>query len=202
MKVEIKEEKDNILVFVISKIDEGVANAIRRIIMTQIPTYAIDKVQIFSNTSIIPSEMLVHRIGLIPLNSNFEEEKEVEFILKCSGNKSNPNEIVNVKSQHLQSNNKSGITPITNDIIIAKLKGNQKIDLKAIARKGKSSEHAKWSAVCVIFFKRIKDTKFEYTLESIGNMKPRKILLLALKIFSNNITECINAFENDNDFVV
>ena len=51
--------------FDILGIDVSIANALRRIIISEIPTMAIEKVDIYMNTSVIPDEILAHRLGII-----------------------------------------------------------------------------------------------------------------------------------------
>ncbi|KAI4683260.1 hypothetical protein J4E81_009389 [Alternaria sp. BMP 2799] len=53
--------------FSLTGIDTSVANAFRRILLSEIPTLAIEDVFIYQNTSIIQDEVLAHRLGLIPL---------------------------------------------------------------------------------------------------------------------------------------
>ncbi|GBF95019.1 DNA-directed RNA polymerase I and III subunit [Raphidocelis subcapitata] len=48
--------------------DPAVANALRRILISEVPTVAIEHVFIVNNTSIIQDEVLAHRLGLVPLN--------------------------------------------------------------------------------------------------------------------------------------
>lgn len=51
------------------------ANAFRRLMLSEVPSMAIEKVMIKNNTSIIQDEVLAHRLGLIPLKAdprNFE----------------------------------------------------------------------------------------------------------------------------------
>ncbi|KAF2132504.1 DNA-directed RNA polymeras-like proteines I and III subunit RPAC1 [Dothidotthia symphoricarpi CBS 119687] len=48
-------------------LDTSVANAFRRILLSEIPTLAIEDVFIYQNTSIVQDEVLAHRLGLIPL---------------------------------------------------------------------------------------------------------------------------------------
>ena len=58
------------------------ANALRRIILSEIPTVAIEKVNMWQNTSIIPDENLAHRIGLIPIKC---DPRKLEFAEKEEG---------------------------------------------------------------------------------------------------------------------
>ena len=44
-----------------------IANALRRVLISEVPTMAIETVYILNNTSIIPDEVLAHRLGLIPI---------------------------------------------------------------------------------------------------------------------------------------
>ncbi|XP_023953599.2 DNA-directed RNA polymerases I and III subunit RPAC1 [Bicyclus anynana] len=86
-------------------IQPAFANAFRRLMLSEVPSMAIEKVMIKNNTSIIQDEVLAHRLGLIPLKADpklFEYRAEdstdgtefdtLEFTLKikCSANKSQP----------------------------------------------------------------------------------------------------------------
>lgn len=48
----------------------SIANAFRRLIISEVPSMAIEKVYIYNNTSIIQDEVLAHRLGLIPLKAD------------------------------------------------------------------------------------------------------------------------------------
>jgi len=62
----------NEAVFSLTGIDASVANAFRRILLSEIASLAIEDVFVNQNTSIIQDEVLAHRLGLIPLKGNKE----------------------------------------------------------------------------------------------------------------------------------
>lgn len=51
-------------------IQPAFANAFRRLMLSEVPSMAIEKVMIKNNTSIIQDEVLAHRMGLIPLKAD------------------------------------------------------------------------------------------------------------------------------------
>lgn len=55
--------------FVLDGVHLALANSLRRTMVSSIETLAIDQVQIQSNTSVLPDEMIAHRLGLVPLVS-------------------------------------------------------------------------------------------------------------------------------------
>lgn len=80
----------------------SIANAFRRIMLSEVPSMAIERVFIYNNTSIIQDEVLAHRLGLIPLKADprlFElkseeiedgtehDTLEFELKVKCTRNK-------------------------------------------------------------------------------------------------------------------
>lgn len=66
-KIEIKNITDNEMELDLINIDCSIANAFRRILISELPTVAIEKVFIYNNTSILHDEFLAHRLGLIPI---------------------------------------------------------------------------------------------------------------------------------------
>lgn len=56
--------------FDIIGVEAAIPNAFRRILLSDVPTMAFDRVFMFNNTSIIQDEVLAHRLGLIPLKAD------------------------------------------------------------------------------------------------------------------------------------
>ena len=73
IKIEIIRKEDREMEFDIIGIDQSIANALRRIMISEIPTMAIERVDIYMNTSIIADEILSHRLGLIPIMADPRE---------------------------------------------------------------------------------------------------------------------------------
>ena len=66
-RIEVQSLDDEEIVFDMVGIDAAIANALRRILIAEVPTMAIEKVFILNNTSMIQDEVLAHRLGLVPI---------------------------------------------------------------------------------------------------------------------------------------
>ena len=67
LKIEVSELTKEHIVFDLVGVDASIANALRRILLAEVPTVAIETIYMHNNTSIIQDEVLSHRIGLIPI---------------------------------------------------------------------------------------------------------------------------------------
>jgi DNA-directed RNA polymerase II subunit RPB3 len=66
-KVEILHLQPDTIKFILSETDTSVANALRRIMIAEVPTLTIDLVEYADNTTVLNDEYIAHRLGLIPL---------------------------------------------------------------------------------------------------------------------------------------
>eukprot|EP01138_Halocafeteria_seosinensis_P007834 gb/GECG01008004.1/.p1 GENE.gb/GECG01008004.1/~~gb/GECG01008004.1/.p1 ORF type:complete len:337 (+),score=35.18 gb/GECG01008004.1/:1-1011(+) len=179
LRINIIEEVEDRLIFDLIGVEAPIANALRRILLAEIPTMAIEHVFISDNTSVIQDEVLSHRIGLVPLLADprcFEEKQTEEdatdlntlvFKLDVMGEpvkKGSKGETryTHVYSGHLQWVPQGSqaerfydapIRPVHDDILLAKLKPGQRITLEAHAIKGTGQEHAKWSPVATASYR-------------------------------------------------
>jgi DNA-directed RNA polymerase II subunit RPB3 len=142
--------------------------------MAEVPTMAIDLVEIAANTSVLADEFISHRLGLIPLNSknadsieysrdcdacdNYCDKCSVTLTLhaRCTGD-----EIMKVYARDLVVEAVSGNgdvgSPVITDpdglgTVICKLRQGQELRMKCIAKKGIAKEHAKWAPVSAVGF--------------------------------------------------
>jgi DNA-directed RNA polymerase II subunit RPB3 len=66
-KVEVLHLSPHEIKFILSDTDTSMANALRRIMIAEVPTLAIDLVEFHENTTVLNDEYIAHRLGLIPL---------------------------------------------------------------------------------------------------------------------------------------
>lgn len=172
MNVQILSLKGNIVRFIVEGVEIAFVNAIRRTTIKEVPCMAIEDIFIFDNSSVIPDEVLAHRIGFIPIETDLDRfnlpyqcdcESElgcgkcrVVFTLDVQTETSNRT----VYSSDLVSEDPR-VKPISPDIIIAKLAPGQAIRLEAYAQLGIGKEHAKWQPVSSARYQQIGEIEID-----------------------------------------
>jgi DNA-directed RNA polymerase II subunit RPB3 len=64
--VTVKRMTEDSIVFYVANIDCSIANALRRVMIAEVETLAIDMVEVRANDSVLFDEFLAHRLGLVP----------------------------------------------------------------------------------------------------------------------------------------
>ncbi|CAG8495105.1 4849_t:CDS:2 [Diversispora eburnea] len=168
-EIKIDELTSERVKFILTNTDLSMANALRRIMIAEVATIAIDMVEFELNTSVLADEFIAHRLGLIPLDSTEAEKIKYSRECSCQGACKECSVELNlhvkcteedttkdVTSRDLVSNDPR-VTPIQDGpkdpgILIAKLRKGQEIKVKCIAKKGVAKEHAKWSPCAAVAF--------------------------------------------------
>lgn len=79
--LKVRELKEDFIKFELRETDASMANVLRRVMIAEVPTMAIDLVEIANNTSVLLDEFLAHRLGLVPLVS--ERAAEMKYSRDC-----------------------------------------------------------------------------------------------------------------------
>lgn len=161
--------------FTLNNVDLAFANSLRRTMLAEVPTMAIDLVEVEVNTSVLADEFIAHRLGLIPLNSRqiedvlytrdcdcdqYCENCSVTIMMNAKCSKDN-DEVVKVYARDLvvsepRPNEWVGNPVITDEAgqgaVICKLRKGQEVVMKCIAKKGIAKEHAKWAPTSAVGF--------------------------------------------------
>jgi DNA-directed RNA polymerase subunit D len=157
------------------------ANALRRVIVSEVPVLAIEDVNMLQNNSAIYDEMLALRLGLVPIHADTKEywkdrDFRVAFILKGEG----PGTLFSKDLQPMDPE----MAPAFPDIPIVKMVEGQEIELEAWATVGTAKEHAKWQAGHA-FYKQTGEQEFDFYVESFGQMPARELVRRAAQILKH-----------------
>jgi DNA-directed RNA polymerase alpha subunit len=167
---------------------------------SDIPKMSIHIVQVFDNTSVLPDELIVQRLGIIPLLNtsidqylyNNECECESSECKSCSVyltlNVVCVDDFMSVTSRHLISSDPN-VYPVHNSgipdelcdgteaILITKLKKNQRLRFHCIAKKGIHKTHAKFGTTVGLAVRSVPnakvDTKLYQLVESASQGSPQ-----------------------------
>ncbi len=176
MKVKIRELQERKAKIVISDANPTLANALRRVLIADVPKLAIEDVEFhlgsiagregdegeYESTTPLFDEIIAHRLGLIPIPTDLNLYNYREQCETCDG-EGCPNCTV------IYSLNKKGpCTVYSGDLIpvgdtdlsvadkyipIVKLTENQALLIYAIAELGTANEHAKWQPTSGVGYK-------------------------------------------------
>mmetsp|Transcript_77582 Transcript_77582/g.225155 ORF Transcript_77582/g.225155 Transcript_77582/m.225155 type:complete len:374 (+) Transcript_77582:62-1183(+) len=220
-EMNILQDEGDELVFELIGCDTSFANALRRILLAEVPTVALEYVYMWNNTSLIHDEVLAHRLGLVPLNvdarlfdtmedgEDATDRNTVVFQMKVSCGKGpakgkrgedsediaeldaavleNPRldkaalaaarkEAIETPgrpyTKHVYSKDliwmpqgdqeqrfPQGIRPVHDNILLAKLRPGQEIELEAHGRVGIGRDHAKYSPVATACYRLATEVK-------------------------------------------
>lgn len=160
MEITFVRVADNLARFYLTDSWPAFANSIRREMISGVPTLAIEDVRIYDNTSVLFDEMLVHRLGLIPLKTDLSTHVPKEEC-SCQGagcptctatytlSVEGPRTVYS--NDLIPQDSTSG--PIHENIPLVKLNKDQKVVVEARAHLSTGKNHAKWQATTACGYK-------------------------------------------------
>lgn len=166
MKASIKECTDTSIRVVLHS-PVSFANALRRILLAEVPMTAIDLVEVRENRTVLADEMLANRLGLVPIYHTRPLVLKTEcdcdsYCSRCSiqftlNEKNRTDRVMAVTGKHLVSDKPSGFEDPAERVechnsLIIKLAPGQSLDMKCIARRGTPQTHAKYCPVTAVGF--------------------------------------------------
>ena len=182
MKLTVIENNENAIRFALEGTNFSFANALRRQMINNVGCLAIDSVTFYENSSAMFDEYIAHRIGMVPIKTphDYDEKDEVVFSLSAEGP-------AIVYSKELVSTSK-GVHIANEKIPRIKLADGQKLKVDGKAIFSTASKNSKFQPALVTY-KAIDDSKFEFYVETFGQMPPLEILKKALNIISTSLKE-------------
>lgn len=147
-----EEKKKGKLVFLIKGSDEVFANTIRRLIIEEVPTLAVETLEVKENNSALYDEMLALRIGLTPIKTDLKSYN-LKSKCKCDNVGCAQCELkITLKSNkkgYVYAGEAESTDPkctfVHEKMPVAKLLARQKIDVTMTAIMGQGKTHIKWA---------------------------------------------------------
>ncbi|MDD3932415.1 DNA-directed RNA polymerase subunit D [Methanoculleus sp. UBA303] len=186
MEIAFSRLDERVAKFTISGISTSFANMLRRAMISEVPTLAIEDVRIYDNTSVLFDEMLTHRLGLIPLRTDLKRYAPraectcegvgcpvctATYTLSVEGPKM-------VYSSDLIPQDPDA-APAEEKIPIISLGQEQKVVLEAYAIVSTGKEHAKWQATTACGYKNYPQITIDERCDGCGmcvDECPRNVL--------------------------
>jgi DNA-directed RNA polymerase subunit D len=172
MNVEIISLDNQKARFILEDVDVAFANALRRTMISEVPCMSIDDLFIFDNSSVVPDEVLAHRIGLIPLKTNLDkhilpEDCDCGSELGCE--KCRVVLTLDVEDDLNTKTITSGdfvsedpdVVPTTPNIPLTKIAPGQAVRIEAYARLGQGKMHAKWQPVSSAVYQHVAEVEVD-----------------------------------------
>ena len=176
------------------------SNALRRILLSEVSTFCIEKVNFYDNTSVLNDEIIAQRLGLVPI---FVPSQLLEYLIEgrkqkllklifglkvCHYGSLNGN--ISIYSNSLKWR-KYGIfksflknikiKPVFKDILIAKINPGQKIECECECYIGIGNIHAKFSPVGTSFYRL--SPKIKITSEILTKEAGKLVEKCPVKVF-------------------
>ncbi len=152
MQLKLLNKKEDKVIFLITDTEAYIVNALRRIIIEEVPTMAIEDVTFIKNQSALYDEIIAHRLGLIPLTTDLKSynlpseckckgkgcaQCQLKMVLEAKGP-------CTVYAENIKSKDPK-VKPVQSQMPITKLLKGQVLQFEAIAVLGQGKDHTKFT---------------------------------------------------------
>ncbi len=159
MKISVLEQTNEKLRFTLQGVSPAYANTLRRLMIGEVPTLAIEDVVVSRNDSVLYDEIIAHRLGLVVLKTDLDAytlkydkdgnrvdgpHSQVAISLRVEGPKT-------VYAKDLVSKDKN-VVVIYGGTPIVKLTEGQQLEIEAVATLGIGKVHSKWNPGLVWYY--------------------------------------------------
>ena len=207
MKLEkLKDDKKNKkLSFMLKGSNEVFANTIRRMIIEEVPTLAVEEVEVKDNNSALHDEMLALRLGLIPIKTDMKSyrlPKNQDEITEKSANCTVQLKLKSNKKGYVYAGEAESADPkctfVYEKMPVVKLLSKQKVDVIMTAVMGQGKEHTKWTPGLAFYKKepavkvgKVHDpeTLSKICTDGVFKIKGNNVELVNEKVYDSNLLE-------------
>ncbi|WP_122088572.1 DNA-directed RNA polymerase subunit D [Halalkalicoccus subterraneus] len=161
--VEVIERDDRSARFLVRGATPAFANGIRRAMVADVPTLAIDSVRFIENSSVMFNEQLALRLGLVPLSTpeDYELGEEVTLALDVEGP-------ATAYSGDLVSSDDQ-VGPAEQNVPIIELKEGQRLEIEADASLDVGRDHAKHQGGVAVGYRHLVQVNVEGDREEFAD---------------------------------
>ncbi len=170
MEMKLLSKDNETIVFLIKDTDAASVNTLRRLIINEVPTLAIEEVNFLKNSSAMYDEFIAHRLGLLVLKTDLKSYTMPDKC-KCKGKGCAHCQLwLSLKAQGPKTvyadefvSKDPKVKPVYPKTPIVKLLKKQVLELEAVAVLGVGKDHMKFSPGLAFYQ--------SYPIIKVGNVK-------------------------------
>lgn len=207
MKCEkLKDDKKNKkMSFLLKGSNEVFANTIRRLVIEEVPTLAVEEVEVKDNNSALHDEMLALRLGLIPIKTDLKSyrlPKNQDEVTEKSASCTLQIKLKSNKKGYVYAGEAESADPkctfVYEKMPVVKLISKQKIDLTMTAVMGQGKDHTKWTPALAHYKKepvlkvgKVHDPEAlaKVATDGVFKIKGNSVELVEDKVYESNLLE-------------
>jgi len=166
VNVEVLDVDDREIRLRVENTTAGEMNALRRTMMTEVPSLAIEDVTIYDNRSALFDEVVAHRLGQLPVptDPNLFAEWDPHADLDAQTEEGEGAILYTLTFEGPGTVRAKDLTPATEDegveiadpeVPIVKLGRDQRLMLEATASMGTGEQHSKWQPVVAVGYREV-----------------------------------------------